>query len=89
MLSFNHNIHWPAISNTWLDVPKDRCLILMAAAALRLVECDLTTELTGREHNAITGKFSMKAALFALRLNELFGCAVETETLPLIELIAY
>jgi hypothetical protein len=31
----------------------------------------LTPELTGRADNAITDKFSIKAVLFALRLNEL------------------
>jgi hypothetical protein len=33
----------------------------------------LTLELTGRAFNAITDKLTMKAALFALRLNELLG----------------
>ncbi len=34
-----------------------------------------TPELTGRAHNAGTDKLTMKAALFALRLNELLGSA--------------
>jgi hypothetical protein len=36
----------------------------------------LTPELTGREASAVTFKFSMKAALFPLRLNELLGGAL-------------
>src|SRR5438094_3866950 len=34
----------------------------------------LTPELTGRAHNCGTDKLTIKAALFALRLNELLGC---------------
>jgi hypothetical protein len=42
----------------------------------------LTLELTGRAFNADTAKLTMKAALFALRLNELFGCAAQKTMLP-------
>ena len=36
----------------------------------------ITPELTGRADNIITAKLTIKATLFALRLNELLGCLV-------------
>jgi hypothetical protein len=51
----------------------------------------LTLELTGRGHNADTDKFSMKAALFALRLNDLLGGAGKRGVLspPVMKSVAF
>ena len=41
----------------------------------------ITPELTGRDEPPNPSKFSMRATLFALRLNELLGCALQIYSL--------